>query len=372
MNNKNLKNKILLAEPVIEEKATISLMKKVLAANFPNEGKFTRIFENKISKLLKVKYVVTSTSGTTAIFLALKAVGIKENDEVIVPNITFPATANAVKLTGAKPILSDVDKTNLLIDEKNLVKKITKKTKAIVPVHTSGRGTNIRKIIKIAKRYKLHVIEDAAEALMSKRGNKYLGTFGDAGCFSFAPNKIITTGQGGIIVTNNNKIYKNLLRLKDQGRVGPTTGGEDNYVSVGYNFKYTNLQSVLGLSQLKTLSKRINILKENYKFYKKNLIQNKKFKLIGFDLKKGELPLWTDAYCSKRNMLFNFLKKKKINCRFFWHPLNTCKPYKQSFSGLNNSKFLRGKLMWLPSSLNLKKRDLAKICYNINKFYSNK
>ena len=217
---------------------------------------------------------------------------------------------------------------------------------------------------------KLYVIEDAAEAFMSKRKNKYLGTFGDVGCFSFAPNKIITTGQGGLIVTNNVTIYKELIKLKDQGRVGPTTGGEDVYDTVGYNFKFTNLQSALGLAQLRKLNNRINILKNNYKFYEKNLKQNKNIRLFDFDLKNGELPLWIDAYCLKRNKLFNFLRKQVINSRYFWHPLNVTKPFKQSFSGLNNSKFYYGKLMWLPSSLTLKKRDLTKICNAINKFYS--
>ena len=347
------KNRFLLAEPVIEISKTISQLKKVLENNFPNEGKFTRLFEKKISKILNVKYVVSVTSGTISIFLALKAFGVKKNDQVIVPNITFAATANAVELTGAKPVLVDVNRENLLIDINKLKKKINKNTKAIIPVHVSGRGSNIKEIIKIAKKSKLHVIEDAAEAFLSKNGNKYLGTFGEIGCFSFAPNKIITTGQGGIAVTNDKQIYKKLLRIKDQGRVVVTTGGEDNYVSSGYNFKYTNLQAALGLSQIEKLNKRVKILKNHYKFYKKNLIQNKKLRLIGFDLKNGELPLWTDVYSSNRNKLFNHLKKKKIFCRYFWHPLNTCKPYRQSFFYLKNSEKLRGKLMWLPSSLNL-------------------
>ena len=370
MKKKNIHNIIPFAKPVIQTQETISLIKRDIDSNFPNEGKFTKLFEKKLSILLKTKYVVTVTSGTIAIFLALKAVGIKKNDEVIVPDLTFQATANAVVLTGAKPILVDIDKKNLLIDEKSLIKKINKKTKAIIPVHLSGRGSNIDKIMKIAKTKKLYVIEDAAEAFMSKRKNKYLGTFGDVGCFSFAPNKIITTGQGGLVVTNNVTIYKKLIKLKDQGRVGPTTGGEDVHDTVGYNFKFTNLQSALGLAQLRKLNNRINILKNNYKFYKKNLKQNKNIRLFDFDLKNGELPLWIDAYCLKRNKLFNFLRKQGINSRYFWHPLNVTKPFKQSFSGLNNSKFYYGKLMWLPSSLTLKKRDLTKICNVINKFYS--
>jgi perosamine synthetase len=365
------KNKILLAGPTINSKETLSLTKKVLHDNFPNEGKLAKLFESKISKLLKVKYVITATSGTVSIFLALKALGIKKGNEVIIPNVTFPATANAVMLAGATPVLVDIDKNSLLIDEECLLKKINKKTKAIIPVHVSGRGSNIGRILKIAKQKKLFVIEDAAESFMSKIKGKYLGTFGDAGCFSFAPNKIITTGQGGVVVTNNKKIYKNLCKLKDQGRIGPTTGGEDVYDSVGYNFKFTNLQAALGLPQLKTINNRIKILKKHYQFYQRNLKQNKNFKLIGFNTKEGELPLWVDAYSSKRNKLFEYLKKQNIICRYFWHPLNTCKPFKKSFSDFKNSKLLYGKLIWLPTSLRLTKKDLTKICFFINKFNSN-
>ena len=238
-------NKVIrLAEPFIKKKDSIIKLKAVLDSNFINEGNLTRVFEKKISKLLKVKHVVTCTSGTIAIFLSLKAIGVKRDDEVLIPNLTFPATANAVSLAGAKPILVDVDKNNLLISLEDLIKKISRNTKAIIPVHTSGRGSNIREIIKIAKNKKIPVIEDAAEAFMSKFGRKFYGTFGNVGCFSFAPNKILTTGQGGIIVTNKKKIFKELCKLKDQGRNKPTGNGEDNYDMIGYNFKFTNLQSV--------------------------------------------------------------------------------------------------------------------------------
>ncbi len=365
---KNLKNKIILGEPLIHHRKALNLYSKVLSDNFPNEGIYTKKFEKRISKLLKVKYVITCTSGTIAIFLGLKAIGVRKKDEVLVPNITYPATLNAISLSGAKPILVDVNKDNLLMSINDLVKKITKKTKVILPVHVSGRGSNIKRILEIAKRKKIAVLEDAAEAFMSNLNNKFLGTFGKAGCFSFAPNKIITTGQGGAIVTNDKSIYKKILRLKDQGRVGPTTGGEDNYFSIGYNFKFTNLQASLGLSQLDSIEKRVKTLKSHYQFYKKNIKENKNFKIIKFDFKKGELPLWTDVICSNRNKLFEYLASKKVFCRYFWQPINTCKPYRRSFSGLKNSKDLQKKLMWLPSSLKMKDHELMKVCKLINKF----
>ena len=148
-----------------------------------------------------------------------------------------------------------------------------------------------------------------------------------------------------------------------------TTGGEDKYSTIGFNFKFTNLQGALGLSQLSNLKKRIKILRENYLIYEKNLNQNDNFRLIGFRIKKGEVPLWTDAYCKKRNALFKYLKTKGVTCRYFWHPLNYCKPYKQSFSKFKNSKFFFKKLIWLPSSLDTSNKDILKVCKLINNFY---
>lgn len=364
--------KIILAQPIINLKESSKYIKKVLEKNFPNEGEQTRLFEKKICNFLKIKYAVCVTSGTTAIFLALKACGIKFGDEVIIPNITFPATANAVKMSGGKPVLVDVNPKTLLIDQKSLIKKINNRTKFVIPVHVSGRGSNINKILSICKKNSIKVIEDSAEAFGSKIKNKNLGTFGIAGCYSFAPNKIITTGQGGVVVSNDKKIYKKLIRLKDQGRVGPTTGGEDNYVSVGYNFKFSNIQSALGISQMNSIKSREKKLIKIHKYYLKNLNQNKSFKILNFDIKNGELPLWTDVFCKNRNKLFNYLKSKKIICRYFWSPLNTCKPYKKSFKDLNNSKNLQKKLMWLPSSLDMSTTQQKKVCKYINKFLKRK
>jgi perosamine synthetase len=365
-----VKKKIFFCKPFINHKDSCEIINRVLDTNFPNEGLFTRKFEKKIGKILKVKYVVATTSGTVSLFLALKANNINYGDEVIIPNITFSATANAVILAGGKPILADVNPDTLLIDETSLNQKISKKTKFIIPVHISGRGSNIKNIIKIAKKNSIKIIEDAAEAFGSKKGKKFLGTFGEAGCFSFAPNKIITTGQGGLIVTNKKEIYKNLLKLKDHGRVGPTTGGgEDKYISVGFNFKFSNLQSALGLSQLKIINWRLNKLKKMYIYYYKNIIPNQKFKIINFQLCNGEIPLWTDAYCEERDELIKYLKSHNIICRPYWMPINTSPAYKQTFKDLPNSKKLQDKMMWLPSCLDMSSAEQYKICNLINTYF---
>ena len=151
---------------------------KVLSDNYPNEGKYTLEFEKKISQLLNVKYAISVTSGTIAIFLALKSLGIKKGDEVIIPDLTFAATANAVDLTGAKSVFVDIDKKNLNINIKEINRKISKKTKVIIPVHISGRGANMKEIIKIAKKKNIFVIEDAAQAFMSKYKKNALNQIG--------------------------------------------------------------------------------------------------------------------------------------------------------------------------------------------------
>src|ERR1700733_14306339 len=181
--------------------AEFSLVREVLESNYLNEGDVTAAFEARIAELVGATYAIAVTSGTTAIALSLMGLGIGPGDEVIVPDITFIATANAVALAGAKPGLVDIDPRTLNIDPEAVARAITARTKAIVPVHVSGRAADMRAIIAIATQHRLVVVEDAAEALMSSHEGKYLGTYGDAGCFSFSPNKTITTGQGGVIVT---------------------------------------------------------------------------------------------------------------------------------------------------------------------------
>lgn len=347
-----------------------SLLKKVLSSNFVNEGKYSQKFENEISKLLNVRFCSLTTSGTIAIFLALRSLGIGKEDEVLVPNFTFIATANAVRLCGAKPVFVDIDETNLGIDPKKIKIKLSKKTKAIVVVHVSGRSANINKIIDISKKYNLKIVEDAAEALYSKHDKKkFLGTLGDVGCFSLSPNKIITTGQGGIIVTNKKKIYENIKRLKDQGRLFRGSGGDDFHNFEGYNFKFNDISAVIGLEQLKLIKKRKLKQIETYNFYKKN-INCKALKLYNFNTNNNfELPLWIDATYTSKNIkfFFGYLQKKNIPIRRFWLPINKQKVYFTTEIFSNTNKISKNSF-WLPSSFDLNKNQLHYICKSINDF----
>ena len=218
--------KIAWWEPRIEAEEP-RLVAEVLESNFTNDGAVTSQFENAIAARLDVAHAVGVTSGTAALFLALKALEISHGDEVIVPDITFVASANAVTMTGARPVFVDVDPDSLNMSPEAIPAVITPNTKAIMPVHVSGRGANMVEIMAIADAYGLRVVEDAAEAFASRVDLGYLGGVGDMGCFSFSPNKMISCGQGGAVITDDSDLHRRLRQLKDQGRPVRGTGGDD-------------------------------------------------------------------------------------------------------------------------------------------------
>ncbi len=344
-------------------------IKDIAKRGWPNQGKYSNSLENKIKKLLRVKHCITCTSGTSAIYLAIKALKLKKNSEILLPNISYAAAGNAIISSGHKVKLVDVEKNLPVINLEDLKKKISSRTKAIIVVHISGRSNNFNEIFNLCKKKGIRIIEDAAEALFSKLNKKYLGTIGDIGCYSLSPNKIITSGQGGLIVTNNRRYFNYISRFKDQGRNINTTGGSDTHYHLGFNFKYTDLQAILTLSQIKEIGQRNKKLVENYKLYKKFLINNKKFFILPFEIKKGNVPLWIDCYCENRNKLIDFLGKFKIPVRKFWYPLNSQKEFKENNNKAPNSASLGKKLIWLPSGFNLKKKEILYICNKIKLFY---
>lgn len=346
-----------------------ALVKDVLDTNYVNEGDVTALFEQSIAKLVGARYAVSVTSGTIAIFLSLAALGVGPGDEVIVPDVTFIATANAVRLAGANPVLVDIDPSTLNIGPEEVTKAITPRTKAIVPVHISGRAANMPAIMEIARSYNLFVVEDAAEAFMSSLNGKFLGTFGQTGCLSFSPNKTITTGQGGMVLTDDDSVHARLRELKDQGRPVRGTGGDDIHFSVGYNFKLTNLQAAVGLGQLTVLSQRIERQKRIYSIYSENLESLEAISLPGFRIEEGEVPQWTDAIVDRRNELDAYLSDRNIFCRRFWFPIHTQKPYLMLDDKFPASSRLVPRALWLPSAFTLTDRDVLTVCRQIKEFF---
>ncbi len=342
---------------------------RVLDSNYLNDGDVTTEFERRLAAMLGSRHGVAVTSGTAALFASLAALGTGHGDEVIVPDITFIATANAVTLAGATPVLVDVDPGTLGLAPEAVARAITPRTRAVIPVHVSGRAAAIERILDIAKEHGIAVIEDAAEALGSRRRGRYLGTFGQAGCFSFSPNKTITTGQGGLIVTDDDAVAVRLRELKDQGRPLRGTGGNDVHGSVGFNFKLTNLQAAVGLGQLARLDARSGRLRDIYRAYRLALAGIEQVQLLPFDVDAGETPQWVDALVENRDALVEHLKNAGIDCRPFWFPIHTQRPYRQPDRGFPHAMQVAPRGLWLPSAFSMTDDDVGTVCQRIREFY---
>jgi perosamine synthetase len=338
-----------------------ALVRDVLASNYVNEGDVTTAFERRLAELFGVKHVVAVTSGTAAITVSLVALGVGAGDEVIVPDVTFIATANAVSLAGATPVLVDVLPDTLNIDPSAVDAAMTVRTRAIVPVHVSGRSADMNAIMNLARARGVFVVEDAAEAFLSRRGGRLLGTIGDAGCLSFSPNKTITSGQGGAILTNDDRLHIRLREVKDQGRPVRGTGGDDVHDSIGYNFKLTNLQAAVGLGQLGYLEQRLARLKKIYRTYAEALGGVDGIRLPGFRVDEGESPQWVDAVVERRDELDRYLLERNVHCRRFWFPIHTQKPYLQSSDRFPQSTRIGRHALWLPSAFSLTDDDVQQV-----------
>jgi perosamine synthetase len=346
----------------------MALVKQVLESNYLNEGQHAASFEARLAELLGTKHAVAVTSGTAALSLSLVGCGVGHGDEVIVPDLTFIATANAVTMTGAKAVLVDVDPATLNIDPGAIERAITGHTKAVVPVHVSGRAADMGAVLSLAEAHGLTVIEDAAEALLSRHRGRCLGTFGKTGCFSFSPMKTVTTGQGGVIVTDDDDLDVRLRELKDQGRPVRGTGGDDVHKSLGYNFKLTNVQAAIGLAQLARLEGRMQRQRSIYRIYAERLREVPGIRILPFDLGAGECPQWTDALVENRDDLVAYLKSRGADCRKFWHPIHTQAPYRLSDDAFPNSTRLSPHALWLPSAFTLSDEDVDSVCGMIREF----
>ncbi len=299
--------------------ADIGSVVQAIRAEHLSLGPITAEFEAKLAEQLNVPYVVACTSGSVALLMALIAIGVGLGDEVIVPNRTWIAAAHAVAILGAKVIFVDVLPEIPNIDIAQIEDKITACTRAIIPTTLNGRAVNIEAIKTIAKKYKLHVIEDAAQALFSRENGRYMGTQVDMGCFSLGVSKLLPTGQGGFTVTSSKEIYQELIKIRTHG-VGSLL--DCHFSCFGFNFRYTDLQAAIGLTQLTTISKKIAALNEIYNRYEQRLKNYSKVHLIPVAINQGEVPLYIEVLCENRQKLMNFLREKQIQAKVFYPNLN--------------------------------------------------
>jgi perosamine synthetase len=332
-------------------------------------GNFIPKFENKFSELHLKRPSLTVTSATTGIHLSLVALGVKRDDEVIVPNLTFAAVINAVLYIGAKPILVDIDKNKWTIDCEELAKKISKKTKAVIAVHLFGNPCNMNDLIKITKKNSLLLIEDCAEAIGSQYKKKPLGIFGDCGVFSFFGNKTITTGEGGMIIFKNKKIYKIAKQMRDHGMSLTKKYYHD---VIGYNYRMTNMQAAIGLAQLERFKKIIKQKILIQEFYKK-ILQKKKEIIFQQNEKYSINSFWAvgiliDIKQFNYKIFSKKMNKKGIETRNFFYPLNKQKIYEKYAIKKNYSTDIICKNgVMLPTYPSLKKKDIKYICNELIK-----
>jgi len=361
-------------EPSMDESEKKELS-SVIDSGWFTEATKTKQFEKMFASFTGAKFACAITSGTAGLYLALNALNIKNNDEVIVPDLTFVASPNSIYANSAKPILIDIEDDSLNLDIKLLEKKITKNTKAIMTVNFNGRTTNMKLLQEIAKKHNLHLIEDAAHSLGSYYGNKHQGNQSDVAVFSFSTPKIITTGQGGMIITNNKKIFERCKELKDFGR---KIGAKKKMLSafqhdtIGYNFKFTEFQAAIGISQMKKLEKRMKVKKNMFRIYQELLGKIDEIEFIETDLKKIT-PWMVDVILkNKKNRLnlINYLEKKNIESRIFYPPIHRLKPYFQSDKKFKITSNISDSGLWLPSSVTLDEKQINYVSKQIKDFFN--
>jgi perosamine synthetase len=331
---------IPVAEPSLKGNEFNYLCDAFLSTWISSTGEYINRFEKGFSEYTGTKHGVTVSNGTVAIHLALLALGIGEGDEVIVPDLTFAATINTVLHAGATPVIVDVEEESWCIDPAEIEKAITPKTKAIIPVHLYGQPCNMTAIMEIAKKHKLYVIEDAAEAHGAEFEGKKVGSFGDIACFSFYGNKIITTGEGGMCVTNSDELNEKMRLLRDHGMSRNKKYWHDE---VGYNYRMTNLQAAIGCGQLERIEEIILNRTSIENNYKEILKGNKNIKFQA-DIPGRKRVTWLVSVISnEREAIFTNLRKYNIDARPFFYPLHHMPVYsKYLFSGTVSAKISAG------------------------------
>lgn len=331
-------------------------------------GKYIDEFEEKFSRYCGVSYGVSSNSGTSALHLALASLGIGKNDEVIIPAFTMISTANAVSYQGAKPVLVDSQRDTFNIDPTKIEEKITQKTRAIIAVHIYGHPADMDEILKISKKHGLYVIEDAAEAHGAEYKGRRVGGLGDVGCFSFYGNKIITTGEGGMVITNNRKIKERLIYLRD---LAFSKDRHFWHCHLGFNYRMSNLQAAVGLAQLERIEELIRIKRRNAKIYHA-LLKDINGITLPIEESYARNVYWMyailieDDFGISRDKLRQRLAQKGIETRNFFIPIHLQPIYSKICKGhfpIAEEICKRG--LYLPSAPNLKKDEIEFIAKSI-------
>lgn len=385
-----LKNNIVFGEPCIDKKF-YNYLNKTLKKKWIGTGPQSKEFEKKFSDFKKSNYALSVNSCTSAIFLSLKSLNLKKKDEVITTPMTFCSTVNCIIHAGAKPILVDIKRNTLNIDEDKIEEKITKNTKAILIVHFAGLPCNMEKIKKITSKYKIKLIEDCAHAIESKYQGKHVGNFGYSGCYSFYVNKNITTCEGGMITTNNKKLVNFIQGNRLHGlskdawkRFFPSKQKKSIYfydvLSAGFKFNMPDLNASIGLSQLASIENFWLKRKKNYEYYISKL-SDLPIKFQEFDSANTKhayhlLLFYIDKSKTniKRDQLIKYLNRNKIGFGIHYRSINSMTYYKKTFKWSKkdapNSYYIGNNTISLPLYPQLTKRQINYICSKVKIFFN--
>ena len=395
MNNNSIKRKfpIGFGRPDIGQNE-INAVKKVIKSRWIGSGPVTEKFENLFKNYKKSKIAISVNSCTAALHLALLSLNIKRGDEVITTPMTFCSTINSILLAGAKPVLVDINLSTLNIDENKIRKKITKKTKAIILVHFAGLPCNLKPILKICSKNSIKIIEDCAHAIETKYYGKHVGNFGDAGCFSFYATKNITTGEGGMLITQNKKIASRIKIMRLHGMtkdawkrhlpasINLNSKFEHYDVSeLGLKYNMIDINSSIGIEQLKKIEKNWKKRQKNFNFYKKRL---KDLPLLFQEEKpypsKHAYHLFViilDKKKTKKNRddLVKYLKKHKIGAGINYRCVTDMSYYRKNLGWSRKTskigKYVGDNILSLPLDPKLTKKDIIYISQIVKSFFEN-
>ena len=354
-------------EPSFDDKEREALNDYMLGGGWGTEFKQTRTFEEMIKEYTGAKHCWIMPNGTLSLSCALVAVGVGVGDEVIVPDYTMAAPPNSVHMIGAKAVFVDICRKNLCMDFERMKEAVTQKTKAVMLVSINGRyPEQMEDFVSFCQKRGIHLIEDAAQSLGSFCRGKHLGRFGEIGSFSFSAPKIITTGQGGALITDDDELSGRIKKIRDFGRA---FGGSDHYLTMGWNLKFSDFQAVIGIEQMKKLSGRVERKKEMGKLYETLLGGIPEVELIGTNY-EDTAPWFFDILCERRQELAAYLKEKGIGTREFYPPLHSEPVYGYDSLRFPITEEISPKGLWLPSGITVTDQQIEYVCGEIRKFYS--
>jgi len=359
---------IPVCEPLLGEKETEYTLDCLKTNWISSKGKYIGEFEERFANYCGSKYGISTTSGTTALHLALASLGVGTGDEVIVPTFTMVGTVFAIVYTGATPVLVDAEPETWNIDTAKIEEKITRRTRVIMPVHIYGHPCDMDPIVVIARRHNLYIIEDAAEAHGAEYKGRKVGGIGHVNCFSFYANKIITTGEGGMVITNDEEIAERARSLRD---LAHSKERRFQHTDLGFNYRMTNIQAAIGLGQFEKIDELVERRRGNARLYNSLL---KDIEGIGLPPEKewAKNVYWMysiliqDEFGMSRDEVMKRLKEKEIDTRTFFIPAHE-QPAFERMGLFHGERYpvaeeLSRKGLYLPSGSGLKEEEIRQVC----------